>query len=223
MEITKDFLHWTVVAPCLLLLLLVAIHCICKDLIPRHVDYVRHVWYFYFLIAVLTVLVGMFCIHIDVIDAEGRAHGLAGDVLNKLLEFVFALKEDLMLGGGAVALILGPQVASYLFSGVLSGCAVRPKYTGAVFKFVTLSFAKSFTTAAGVMLGLGTLGWGVGWTGMAGKQAATEFLLSGFLLLLAFHILTSIAEVASIGEVPPTSRLGALWAKIDGWMTRNTR
>jgi len=223
METIFDLLPWPLVATLLLLILLGGIHLICKSLIPKHVAYVRNVWYFYFLMAVLAVLIGVLCIHIDVIDAKGQFHGPVGDILNKLIRFLFALKEDLMLGAAAVALILGPQAASYLFSGIISGCAVRPRYTGLVFKFVTLSFAKSFTTAGGVMFGLGALGWGSGWTGMAGKQAATVILLSVLLLLLAFYILTSIAEVESIAEVPPASKLGTLWATIDGWMTRKAK
>jgi hypothetical protein len=221
MEKIINFLPWPVIALLVMLVLLGAIHVICKSLIPQHVEYVRNVWYFYFLIAVLTMLVGLFCIHIGVIDAKGKFHGPVGDVLNQVLKFLFALKEDVMLAAGAVALILGPQFASYLFSGLVSGCAVRPRHTGIVFKFVTFSLAKSFVTVAGLLLGLGALGWAAEWEGMAGKQAVGVIGFSGIALTLAFYILLSIAEVESISKVPHTSKMAARWAKIDGWMKRN--
>jgi hypothetical protein len=223
MKTMIDFLPWPIVALVVTFIIFGTIHWTCKRLIPRHVEYVRNVWYFYFLIAVLTMLVGAFCIHIDVIDAKGKFHGPVGEVLNQMLKVLFALNEDLLMAAGAVALILGPQFASYLFSGIISGCAVRPRHTGIVFKFVTLSLAKSFVTAAGLLLGLGALGWFASWQGMAGKAAASLIGFSGLGLSLGFYILFSIAEVESISGLADTSRLGGLWAKIDGWMKRNAK
>lgn len=199
---------------------LTCIHWSSKALVKNHATYIRSIWYFYFLLACVTFAVGALCSKFGAIDATGNFKGEGGAAVNGLLKFVFALNEDFYSAVGLVALVLLPQGLSYVFGGVLSGVAMRPRFAGPVVRFALLSLGKSFVVAAGIFLGLGVGAWTYGWTGMGAPRMIGLALLSVTLLMVAFYMFAGCAFTdpkfpIDIGKSP--KRLQA----IHRFMTRN--
>ena len=139
---------------------------------------------------VFTCLVVIVCSSFNVIDSSGKFHGAMGELLNKLLKFIFGLNDDFMINSGVLSLILLPQFCSYLCSGVLSGCAVPPRFTSVVIRIFFLFMAKSFFTAAGVLFGLGVAAKLLPWNGVSSHESTGVIILSLFILMLGFYQIT---------------------------------
>jgi hypothetical protein len=216
-----DLLWWPVVALLGATMCLGGIWFFSRTMLRRHAADIRTTWYFFFLIAIATFIVGQVCADAGLINAKGEFQGAGGDTLNRTLKYVFALNEHLAASLGIVLLILGPQIGSYLLAGALSGCAAPPRYSGVVVRFSMLLFAKSLVLAAGVLLGLGVLGGISEWAGLSTRKIGGMLTLSLYLQLAAFYFLSARVEIDEVSlsshEVKPPSAA----ARLHRWMTRN--
>jgi len=210
-----------VLAPPLLGLCVLGVYVNSFGLIKRHAAYIRTIWYFYFLLAFITLATGAGLARLGVIDSKGQVHGNAGDVWNTLLAALFSLTDDIFGACALVGVIVLPQLLSYVFSGVLSGCAGRPRFTQPVIRFVLLSLAKSFAVAAGALLGMVLLGWACSWEGASVREGLGLCMFSLITLMMSFHLLTILAGAFDPDERPksgPHPRLRV----VHDWMTRNS-
>ncbi len=173
--------------PIFLILALFCIQWTSRALIEHHAGYIYAIWYFYFLLVCITVGIGELGSKFGAIDDKGNFHGEAGKLMSGLLTFAFALNEDLLTALVLVGLILLPQAATYLVGGGLSGVATAPRYATPVVRFALLSLGKSFVVAGAVFLGLGLVGWLVGWPGLEARKFVGLAMMSLTLVMIAFY------------------------------------
>lgn len=150
------------------------------------------------------------------IDAAGNFVGSAGTQLQTLLHLVLDLSTDLQLVGAAVAIVLLPQLISYVVSG-LFGCAHKPLFVGVTLRVAFWFCVKPFVTVGGVMLALATYGFIHNWAGMTLAKSA---VLGWFGLALIVVALAYIYFYRGIPTKIPSSK-GFGWIKRAGlWFSR---
>jgi hypothetical protein len=160
---------------------------------------------------------------VGAIDADGVFQGNLGAAINTFLKFMLDLDTDLKVFSSIVAMILLPQIASYLLSG-LFGCASAPIFVGGAIRFFVWSIVKSFVVAAGIILSIALYGYFNNWNGWSAKGGASMLSMSGLLLMLSFSVLFLYRDVHDSVAPPPTNRpskLLRLVAHIQRWLTRN--
>jgi hypothetical protein len=74
---------------------------------------------------------------------------LGAFVLTKSMPFLFDIKSDFYVVTGMTAVVILPQLSSYLFCGIY-GCALAPIWIAGSIDLVFLGMAKAFSVAAGV-------------------------------------------------------------------------
>lgn len=222
MQALVELLWWPVAASLAAIMCLGGIWFFSQTMLKRHAADIRTTWYFYFLFAILTFIAGRVCTGAGIIDAKGEFHGNGGELLNGTLRYVFALNEHLSASLGIVLLMLGPQIGSYLFAGVLSGCATPPRYTGVVLRFSILLFAKSLVLAAGVLLGLSILSGTSDWAGLNPRKIGGMLTLSLYLQLAAFYFMSSRVEIDEVALASQDKKPLSGAIRLHRWMTRNS-
>lgn len=195
-----------------------------RKLANRHSSDLRIVWYLFSLTLTVTLLIAWWATSAGAIDAAGSFRGTAGAVLFKLLKSTLDLPAALAVYGGVVVLVVFPQLASWVLSG-LHGCASAPIFIGPAFRFLFWSIVKSLVVAAGVILPTGVYGWIVGWDGMHAMQAMEHACIALISLILAFAMLYVYrdADDALMPASKPSPRAASVRnfvRRINAWMNR---
>lgn len=183
---------------------------------------VRVVWYLFSLVVVTTCIAAAWASSVGAIDNQGAFQGELGAVINTLLTFMLDLDTDLKIFSAILAMVLLPQIASYVLSG-LFGCASAPIFVGGAIRFFIWGIVKSFVVAAGIMLTVAFYGCFNNWKGWDAKGTAAMSILSGLLLMLSFSMLYLYRDVHAAVEHPSTDqfpRLQRMVASLQGWLTR---
>ena len=196
-----------------------------RELSNKHQSDVRVIWYLFSLAVVLTYLVAAWAKSINAIDDGGRFHGTTGQVISFLLKAALDIESSMLLGLSILVLVFGPQIISYLLSG-LTGCAASPILLGGTLSFVTWGLVKTFAVASGVILTVslyaqfGALGdWSI-------SKTLGSVLLSTMLIAIAFITLYVYRELPLIPSAltqlcpqPVVQRARS----IKKWLTRKSR
>lgn len=194
-------------------------------LAESHGTDVRVVWYLFSLASVTTVIAAAWACGVGAIDNQGVFKGELGAVVNALLKFMLDLDTDVKIFSAILAVVLLPQIFSYLLSG-LFGCASAPIFVGQAISFFVWSVVKSFVVAAGIFLSVALYGYFNSWNGWSAKGAASMSSMSGFLLMLSFTMLYLYRDIhASVGKSTPNRfpRLQRMNARLKGWLTRKAQ
>jgi hypothetical protein len=134
------------------------------------------------------------------IDAQGKFHGSTGNALSFLLTSSLDLQSSLLLSLAIVALIIIPQVLTYIFSG-LAGCASAPMFVEGSLTFLVWGFVKSVAVAAGVMAIVPAYSWITGWATWSPDKMLAMSLSALMLLAIAFIVLIGYRGLPLIPEV----------------------
>lgn len=154
-----------------------------RQLGRKHRFYIQVVSYCFSLSFTVVIFVSTWANHIGVIDAQGMPHGKLGEVITHALDFTLDLNGEIVLVLALLALLIVPQLLSYLISGVF-GCAPDLLFfrQGSVFALWTL--VKSFSAASGVLMALGVVGYFYKWP-KYDLLAMSLFILTSKLLALS--------------------------------------
>lgn len=208
-------------------LLLIAVGCgvgfIGWQLSARHGSDVRTIWYLYFLAVISTSIVGAWATRVGAIDAMGSFQGAMGENINKVLDLTLDLNTDMVIMTAIAGLVLGPQIGSYLVSGVFFGCAAPLVLVGRTFHLYIWSSAKSFVVTAGILQSLSLYGLLHNWKGWNAKGTASMSALSLMLIMLALSMLYLYRDIADqqVAEASNT-KLARANAGFHRFMTRRS-
>lgn len=193
-------------------------------LADNHGRDLRIVWYLFALSTVATFIVAGWASDFGAIDPRGSFRGQSGSAVNALFTFMLDLKTDMAVFGAIFAIIVLPQVGSYLFSG-LFGCASDPIFVGRAVALFIWSVVKSFVVASGILMSVAIYGYVMGWIGWSLRGAVSMAFLSLELLLLSFVCLFIYRDVSLAGEKRDTGRplRPHPWmTNARAWMTRKS-
>lgn len=195
-----------------------------RQLVPAHSSAVNMLWYFFSLAAVLTVLIKSVASANHWIDAQGVATGKIGQFILGLSEEALNIKTDLFLALGIPAIVIAPQLLSYVLSGFW-GCASPPKWLWAMARMFFYGMAKSFIVAGGVLVPLAWFAYGWGQITSLQDFAAIEtvaFMLTVFAFLFLIYA-GYVDEVRHlVGEAVDKSAQNGSWlARLHGRMTQH--
>ncbi|WP_114972229.1 hypothetical protein [Rhodoferax ferrireducens] len=183
---------------------------------------VRVVWYLFSLAAVATCIVADWASSIGAIDNQGVYRGELGAAVNAFLKFMLDLETDLKIFSAILAMVLLPQITSYVLSG-LFGCASAPIFVNGTIRFFIWSIVKSFVVAAGIVLSVALFGYFNRWNGWSSKGTAAMLSMSSFLLMMAFSMLYLYRDAHATVAKPSTkqfTKFHQMVAHIHGWLTR---
>lgn len=190
------------------------------QLARKHPSDIRVVWYLFALAATISLVLARWAHSDGAIDSAGNFQGTTGSVLSFLLKASLDLQSSIVFCLAIVAVVLVPQVVSYLLSG-LSGCAAAPIFIGGTVSFFAWGVIKSLAVASGVALVIPLYAYLNRWNNATGNQAFGMALLSAMLVSLAFaYIYRGMLEVPEVvGRVLPARFQNALLVtKV--WLTR---
>jgi hypothetical protein len=194
---------------------------ICKKLAVRHGSDIRVVWYLLSLASTVTFLIAMWARSKGALDENGNPHGAAGDAVYIILTFMLDFEGDMKLFGTLVALVVIPQCASWVLSG-LSGCATAPILVVPAFRFFFWSVLKSMVVVSGILFSVASYAWLQGWDGMHAREF---FRFSGVALLsimVSFVVLLFYRDLhVSMAPSGKPTKLGRLLRRINAWANRN--
>ncbi|WP_206169045.1 MULTISPECIES: hypothetical protein, partial [unclassified Variovorax] len=195
-----------------------------RKLASRNFSDIRIVWYLFSLTLTVTLLIACWASSAGAIDGAGSFQGAAGAVLLKLLKSTLDLETAFIVYGGVVALIVFPQFASWVLSG-LHGCASTPILVGPAFRFFFWSVVKSLVVVAGVILTTGVYGWLIGWEGMTARQTTVHACIALMSLVVAFALLyvyrdPDDALAPTSNPSPRAAKLCNFILQINAWMNR---
>jgi hypothetical protein len=191
-----------------------------RKLAERHASDVRIIWYLLFLSLIASAIAAEWGTSIGAIDEKGSFHGPLGSVIDSLLKFMLSLNEDIKVFSTILAIVIGPQIGSYIFSGIV-GCATAPILVGRSFSLFTWAIVKSFVSAAGVLMALSIYGGANNWSGWNFKGATTMAAMSLMLLLVSFYMLAMYREITHQTDKAGSIRYEKLRRRVAAWMSRN--
>jgi hypothetical protein len=183
---------------------------------------VRVVWYLFSLAVVATCITAAWASSVGAIDDKGVFQGELGAAVNALLKFMLDIDADLKIFSSILAIVLLPQIVSYVLSG-LFGCASAPIFVGGAIRFFIWGIVKSFVVAAGIVLSVALYGYFSNWNGWGVKGAASMSSMSGLLLMLSFSMLYLYRDVHAAVEKPSPNKfpkIQKMVASLQGWLTR---
>ncbi|MEF3073883.1 hypothetical protein V2P20_02480 [Methylobacter sp. Wu1] len=183
---------------------------------------VRVVWYLFSLASVATCIATAWASSVGAIDNQGVFQGELGAAVNAFLTFMLDLDTDLKIFSAILVMVLLPQIASYVLSG-LFGCASAPIFVGGAIRFFVWSIVKSFVVAAGIVLSIALYGYFNHWNGWNAKGTASMSSMSGLLLMLSFSMLYLYRDVHAAVDKPSTNwfpKFQRMVADLQGWLTR---
>lgn len=207
----------------LIALALLVIALTARKLATCHGSDVRIVWYFFALALTATLLIAWWASGAGAIDAAGSFRGKAGSLLLGLLKITVDVGGGLKFYGGAVALIVVPQMISWALSG-LAGCAAAPILVGPALRFFMWSIVKTLVIAAGVVLGATLYGSWQNWTGLTSSRVL-ELTGSAFVLVassfVTVYLFRDAESPAPSGQMSPSAaKLGKAIRRLNKWMNR---
>lgn len=183
---------------------------------------VRVVWYFFSLAVVATSITAAWASSIGAIDDKGVFQGEHGAAVNVLLKFMTDLDADLKIFFSILAIVLLPQIASYVLSGIF-GCASAPIFVGGAIRFFIWGLVKSFVVAAGIVLSVALYGYFSKWNVWNVKGVAVMSSMSGLLLMLSFSTLYLYRDFhAAVKKQSPKkfTKIQRMVDYLQNWMTR---
>ncbi|WP_027997104.1 hypothetical protein [Simplicispira psychrophila] len=183
---------------------------------------VRVVWYLFSLAVVTTCITAAWASSIGAIDDKGVFQGELGAAVNVLLKFMLDLDADLKIFSSILAIVLLPQIASYVLSGIF-GCASAPIFVGGTIRFFIWGLVKSFVVAAGIVLSVALYGYFSNWSGWSVKGAASMSSMSGLLLMLSFSMLYLYRDFHAAVEKQSPNKFPKIQKMVDSlqsWLTR---
>jgi len=192
------------------------------QLAPKHPRDIRVVWYLFALAATISLVLAQWANSYGAIDSAGNFQGTAGSVLSFLLKASLDLQSSVVFCLAIVAVVVVPQVISYLLSG-LSGCAAAPIFIGGSVSFFAWGLIKSLAVASGVALVIPLYAYLNRWSNATGDQALGMVLLSAMLVSLAFVALFIYRGMLQVPEevhrmLPAPFQNALLDTKV--WLTR---
>lgn len=183
---------------------------------------VRIVWYLFSLTVVTTSIIAIWASSVGGIDNKGKFQGELGSVINSTLNFMLDLKTDFAVFFSISAIVLLPQIFSYVLSG-LFGCASAPIFVGRVIDFLIWSIVKSLVVASGMLLSIVSYGYFCEWSDWNIKSAGSVLIMSGLLLIVSFFALDAYRDFHATMEIPSPKKLPKIQkivTNLQGWLTR---
>lgn len=151
---------------------------------------IRVVWYLSSLTAMISFGLAWIAISAGAIK-DGQFVGEYGDLLNSFIGVMLDLEKDFLIVTGIASLIMVPQCACYILSG-LSGNAKSPMLMNATLSFLVWGVIKSLVVCASILVSLGVLNL-FGYLPESGHTSF--FVVTGlYFLLLAFGIISLYRE-----------------------------
>lgn len=178
---------------------------------------VRLVSYLAALSGIVAYIVASIASDLGAIDTSGKFAGSMGKHLNALLHLVLDLSTDLKLVGAAVAIVLLPQLISYVVSG-LFGCAHKPLFTGLTLRVAFWLSVKPFVIVGGVMLALAAFGNIHNWAGMTLVKSAALGWLGLALIVVALVYIYFYRDIPSM--VSSSLRSFGWFKRVGDWFSR---
>ena len=179
---------------------------------------IRVVWYLFSLTALITFGVAGVAINVGAVQ-NGQFIGEYGALLNSLLGFMLDLEKDFMIVAGITSLVMVPQIACYILSG-LSGNAKSPILINASFSFLVWGVIKSLVVCSAIIFSVGFLCL-FGYLTESRHNTLFFFGTGPYVLLLAFGILSVYREgelfAHYLGKRAPCLRL------VHEWFTRKEK
>jgi hypothetical protein len=191
-------------------------------LADHHGSDLRIVWYLFSLSSLCTLIAAAWASSVGAIDPSGSFQGGWGKAIEAFLKFMLDLDTDVKLFATILAVVVLPQMTSYLLSG-LFGCASSPILIGRAFALFVWSTVKSFVVASGILLTVAIYGGGRGWVAWNLKGAVSMSLLSLMLLVLSFGCLYLYRDIGNTMALPasgPGLRVQRRLNLIRAWLTR---
>jgi hypothetical protein len=191
----------------------------------KYASSVYLIWYLFSLASFLTGLVLWWSLRSGAIDQRGVGVSSWGKLVMQAIVMSANPMEEFEWLLALVGLIVVPQLASYLLSG-LSGCAVRPRFVSLCVNFLSLSLAKAFSIASGVLLGIAVLGAFHRWQGVDAAKVMQYVWMTAMVLAFSFFALTSktaLDEWPVVANHPRMLRFCGMLVKLDCFMTRHAR
>lgn len=188
----------------------------------KHPRDVRVVWYLFALAATISLVLACWAHSYGAIDSAGNFQGRTGSVLSFLLKASLDLQSSIVLCLAIVAVVLVPQIVSYVLSG-LSGCAAAPIFIGGTVSFFAWGLIKSLAVASGVALVIPLYAYLHQWNNATANQALGMALLSAMLVSLAFAALFIYRGMLSVPKVVRQvvpARLQNVLSVTKVWLTR---
>lgn len=219
-----SFLPDSIVAVILLLAMGFGIGFLGLRLSARHGADVRAIWYLYFLAFISTGFVALWASQVGAIDSDGSFQGAAGKNLKMSLDLMLDLNADMLIMTTIAALVLGPQLGSYLVSGFLFGCAAPMLLIGRTFNIYIWSLAKSFVVVAGILQSMSLYGWTHNWLGWNGKGAGAMSMLSLMLIFFAFSVLHMYRDMSDEqAKITENNQFALVKERWNRFMTRRLK
>ncbi|KIR16847.1 hypothetical protein PFLU4_24700 [Pseudomonas fluorescens] len=173
---------------------------------------IRVVWYLSSLTIMITFGVAWMAISAGAIK-EGQFVGEYGDFLNSVIDFMFDLEKDFLFFTGIASLIMVPQFACYILSG-LSGNAKSPMLMSASLSFLFWGIIKSLVVCASVLVSLGGLCL-LGYLSESGHTSLFFVVTGLYSLTLAFGIIFLYREgeqlARCVGKYVPFLKAVHIW------------
>lgn len=206
------------------LMLLLLIGWFATKLADSHAGDVRVVCYFFSLSFVCTSLVATWANGVGAIDKAGQFQGQFGPLINDVLAFMLDLQADVFAFAAILIVVVVPQGACYVLSG-LFGCAAAPLFVGDALQFFVWGVVKSFVVASGIVLALAVCGAAHGWTNFQWSGLASMLFTALSLLVVSFGCLFMYRDAAMVSpqtETDGTYRGGSTVRRVKAWMTRKS-
>lgn len=196
-----------------------------KQLRVKHASSVYLVWYLFSLAGFATGLVLWWSLAAGAIDQHGNGSNSWGKLVMRVILISVNPADEFEWLIALVGLIVVPQLTSYGLSGI-SGCAVRPRLVSLCVNFLSLSFAKTFAIASGVIFGIAALGACHRLQGVDTAKVFQYMIAAAGLVLFAFLALTAktaLEEWPLVANHPRMARVRETLAKLDRAMTRHSQ
>lgn len=164
----------------------------CLILRKRNESDIRVIWYFYGLTVVVSFLIGVWSINAKAINSTGNFEGEHGTLIHAILASALDVNLSFYILVSAFTLIVGPQVISYILSGIF-GVARAPKFINESVSFLVWGGVKTFIVVSGISTIIPLFGLFFSWESFTASKALAWFLLSfvfcsfSFLVILIYR------------------------------------
>jgi hypothetical protein len=215
-------LHFALGASALLLGVLFLIWLITSAIGDKYGAEVYLVWYIFSFSMCLAVIAFYWIDKVGAFNEKGQAVSDLGKSFLSILNFSLDLEADFLGLLALVGLVVVPQIASYLLSGIF-GCATRPRMVVLSVRFFSWGIAKACATASGVLLVLSLAGMVKHWDGFTAERVAQYIILVEMLLAFAFVMLlgkTTLDDIPVLASSPTFAKIRRATSAIDHVMTR---
>jgi hypothetical protein len=178
-----------------------------------HPDHVHTLWYIFSLTLCLVSLLFYYIFKNATSIQDTLLSGMPGKIAVVFMNTSMDVREELYLLGALSALLILPQIMSYLISGIF-GCGSPPILVSTISRIVTWSLIKFFCVLSGILAAQSIFAL-YGRPYMAPKDSAIKFVEALFMICMSFLIMTIYYKTetlhASITEHPRLKWLEAFY------------